>query len=218
MLALLGLIAGSSFCAAEQPNILFIMADDHTSQGFGIYGSRLAHLNPTPNIDALAKTGIVFDNTFCNNSICTPSRASILTGQYSQTNGVLDLHGSLPPSKQFLPTEMKALGYQMAVIGKWHLKEEPANFDYYEVLPLQGSYHNPDLICREGGTRKEIVFGKQGAREVNVIKYQGHSSDVITDRSIEWLQNKRDKSKPFVLLHHFKAPHDLFEYAARYES
>jgi len=201
----------------KQPNILFIMADDHTTQGFGIYGSRLAPLNPTPNIDALAKEGIIFDNVFCNNAICTPSRASILTGQYSQTNGALDLHSHLPADKQYLPLELKKLGYQTAIIGKWHLKEEPAAFDYYEVLPLQGKYFNPELISRDGKEKKKINFGNKNVREVAVTTYQGHSSDVVTDRSLEWLDKKRDKSKPFALFHHFKAPHDMFEFAERYK-
>lgn len=212
------LVAVLSSCKEEsqQPNILYIMSDDHTSQAFGIYGSRLAQLNPTPNIDALANKGVIFDNAFCNNAICTPSRASILTGQYPQTNGVLDLHGHLPSAKQYLPKELKALGYETAVIGKWHLKEEPAAFDHYEVLPLQGKYHNPVLISKEGKTKQKITFGKHGMRQVMVDSYEGHSSDVITDRSIEWLSNKRDQSKPFVLFHQFKAPHDMFEFAERY--
>jgi arylsulfatase A-like enzyme len=109
---------------AELPNILYIMADDHTTQAIGAYGSRLAELNPTPRIDALANNGVRFDRVFCNNSICTPSRASIITGQYSQTNGVLDLTGRLPPQRQYLPMEMSRAGYQTAMIGKWHLKEE----------------------------------------------------------------------------------------------
>ncbi|MDX1283718.1 MAG: sulfatase-like hydrolase/transferase, partial [Draconibacterium sp.] len=133
-------LAGLNSCSEKienkaKPNILFIMSDDHTSQAFGIYGSRLAHLNPTPTLDKIAREGMIFDNAFCNNSICTPSRASIITGQYPQTNGVLDLDGNIPPEKQFLPQEMKKLGYETAMVGKWHLKKEPAAFDFYTVLP-----------------------------------------------------------------------------------
>jgi len=105
----------------QKPNIIFIMADDHTTQAFGIYGSRLAKLNPTPTLDKIAKEGIIFDNCFVNNSICVPSRAAILTGQRAQTNGVIDLEGVLPPEKQYLPKEIRKLGYQTAIIGKWHL-------------------------------------------------------------------------------------------------
>jgi len=189
-----------------KPNILFIMADDHTTQAFGIYGSRLTSLNPTPNLDKIANEGMIFDSVFCNNSICTPSRASIITGQYPQTNGVLDLEGKISPERQFLPREMKKAGYLTAMIGKWHLKEEPAAFDYYNVLPGQGRYHNP--VTRDY---------HNGAWPRNTIKHIGHSSDVITGLSIDWLKN-RDKTKPFFLMHHFKAPHDLFSNAKRYDS
>ena len=107
---LAGIALSANANCAEQPNILFIMSDDHTTQAIGAYSSRLAELNPTPNSDALAKEGIRFDRVFCNNSICTPSRASIITGQYPQTNGVLNLTGNIPPERQYLPIEMgKAL-------------------------------------------------------------------------------------------------------------
>ena len=151
------------------------MSDDHTTQAIGAYGGRLAKLNPTPTIDSLAKNGMRFDRVFCNNSICTPSRASIITGQYPQTNGVLDLDGNIPPQRQFLPIEIKKAGYQTAMIGKWHLKQEPASFDYYCVLPGQGNYHNP-------------VFRTQGELDwpKNVITKKGmHSSDAITDITLE---------------------------------
>ncbi|MCP4782613.1 MAG: sulfatase [Fuerstiella sp.] len=191
---------------AERPNILFIMSDDHTTQAIGAYGSRLASLNPTPNIDALATRGMRFDRVFCNNSICTPSRASILTGQYSQSNGVLDLTGNLPVDKQYLPVAMGDAGYETAMIGKWHLKQEPAAFDYYCVLPNQGAYFDP--VFR---VRGELPWTR------NKITTKGHSSDVITDVSLEWLRNGRDKSRPFFLMHHFKAPHDMFHNAKRYD-
>ncbi|WP_299555202.1 sulfatase [Seonamhaeicola sp.] len=189
----------------KKPNILFIMSDDHTTQAIGAYGSRLAGLNPTPTLDELANNGMLFTNTFCTNSICTPSRATIMTGQYSQTNKVLDLDGALPGPLQFLPKEVKKLGYETAIIGKWHLKEEPTAFDYYKVLPGQGDYFDP--VFRVDGEK---------AWPNSTIKYNGHSSDVITDQSIEWLSS-RDSEKPFFLMHHFKAPHDMFEYAPRYE-
>jgi len=191
----------------KKPNILFIMADDHTTQAIGVYGSRLAKLDPTPNLDSLAKNGMRFDRVFCNNSICTPSRASIITGQYSQTNGVLDLNGNIPAERQFLPKEMKKAGYQTAMVGKWHLKQEPAAFDYYCVLPGQGKYFDPDFRVRGDGNWPRNVIRKKGQ----------HCSDAVTDISLEWLKNGRDKSKPFFLMHHFKAPHDLFQNAKRYD-
>ena len=189
------------------PNILFIMSDDHTTQAIGDYGSRLAELNPTPTIDALARNGMRFDRVFCSNAICTPSRATILTGQYSRRNGVLDLRGQLPSQKQYLPMEMKRAGYQTAMIGKWHLKKEPAAFDYYCVLPDQGKYHSPEFRVRGDKPWPKSMIRKKGM----------HSSDAITDISLDWLKNRRDKSKPFFLMHHFKAPHDMFENAKRYD-
>lgn len=203
---------------SAQPNIIFIMSDDHTTQGIGAYGSRLVGLNPTPNIDRIAKEGVLLLNTFCTNAICTPSRASILTGQYGQVNGVVDLSGRLGKDKQYLALEMNSLGYTTAMIGKWHLKLAPEAFDYYNVLPGQGDYFNPTLYARDEGVKKEIRFEEDLVREVNATTYEGHSSDVITNLSLDWLQNKRDKNKPFFLMHHFKAPHDFFEYAPRYEN
>lgn len=194
-------------CAGQttRPNIIFIMSDDHTSQAIGAYGGRLSGLNLTPNIDKLAAEGIRFENAFCNNSICTPSRASIISGQYPQTNGVLDLDIALPEEKQYLPKELKKLGYSTAIIGKWHLHIEPTAFDYYKVLPGQGKYFNPTF--HEKG---------QGEYPNNKVKSEGHSTDVITDLAIDYIKNL-DKSKPFFLMQHYKAPHDFFEYAPRYE-
>lgn len=189
-----------------QPNIIFIMSDDHTTQGFGIYGSRLAQLNPTPNLDKIAKEGIIFDNCFVNNAICTPSRAAIISGQNSQANGVLDLEGAIGLEKQYLPKEMKKLGYQTAIVGKWHLHDEPAAFDYYKVFPGQGNYFDPEFLVR----------GEKSWPQ-NVVQTKGHSSDNIMDITLDYLKNERDPNKPFFLMHHFKAPHDDFEYAPRYE-
>ena len=190
----------------QRPNIIYIMADDHTTQGFGVYGSRLASLNPTPTLDKLANEGMLFQNCFVNNSICVPSRAAILTGQRAQTNGVIDLEGSLAPENQYLPIEMKKLGYQTAIVGKGHLHDEPAAFDYYKVLPVQGKYFDPEFRVRGDKPWTE-----------NVVMTEGHSSDIITDITLDYLKNKRDPNKPFFLMHHFKAPHDDFEYAPRYE-
>ncbi|MDA7681858.1 sulfatase [Verrucomicrobiales bacterium] len=191
---------------AKRPNVLFIMSDDHTAQAIGAYGSRLAKLNPTPTIDRLAKEGMLFENAFCSNSICAPSRATILTGQYAHTCGVHDLRGSIESGRQYLAIEMKKAGYQTAMIGKWHLKKEPADFDYYCVLPGQGKYHDPEFRIR--GEKK---WPK------NLIKFEGsHSSDAVTDQTLRWLKEGRDDSRPFFLMHHYKAPHDYFEHAHRY--
>ena len=208
-------------CAAkkDQPNILFIMSDDHTCQGIGAYSDpRFRDLDITPTIDRLAEEGMLFYNVFCTNSICTPSRATILTGQYNHTNGVRDLYDPLPPEKQYLPIEMKKAGYQTAVVGKWHLRASPESFDYYNVFPGQGKYHDPHLYSRDSGELKEIRFDSRLTRQVNIREYKGHSSDVVTGITLDWLKNKRNKNKPFFLMHHFKAPHDLFENAERYDT
>jgi arylsulfatase A-like enzyme len=201
----------------SRPNILFIMADDHCARAIGVYGSRLAKLNPTPNLDRFARKGMLFENVFCTNSICTPSRASILTGQYSHRNGVYDLYDSLSGEKHYLPKEMQKAGYTTAVIGKWHLKESPGYFDYYSVIAGQGRYMNPTMHVSEGGKKRRVRFDSTLTREIDVKDYKGHSSDVLTDITLEWLDT-RDKTKPFFLMHHFKAPHDMFVYAKRYEN
>lgn len=208
LMVALATLASVPCASAEenQPNILFIMSDDHTSTGIGAYGSRLAKLNPTPNIDRLAKQGVRLANCFCTNSICTPSRATIMTGQYSHKNGVYTLLGQIGAEKQTLSKLIKQAGYETAMVGKWHLKAEPSTFDYYCVLPGQGWYHNPEFRVR----------GKQPWPK-NTIRVNKHSSDAITDKSLQWLKNRKNKNKPFFLMHHFKAPHDDFENAERYD-
>ena len=192
-----------------QPNILFMMADDHAAHALGAYGGRLAVVNPTPQLDAIAAEGIRMDQVFVTNSICTPSRATLLTGQYSHTNGVTTLSGRIEPARQHLARLIGEAGYETAMIGKWHLKEEPAAFDYYAVLPGQGSYFNPILRVQGNGSWPDNT--------VRYAKYDSeHSTDVITDLSLEWLK-QRDPSRPFFLMHHFKAPHDNFENAERYD-
>jgi len=202
--------AGSTVSETEElthprPNILFIMSDDHTSQAWGIYGGVLQEYVINKNIKRLANEGMILDNVFCTNSICVPSRGTILTGQYSHQNGIYTLSDALDPSAQNIAKSMKAAGYETAVIGKWHLKKEPAGFDHYMVLPGQGRYHNP-LLKTEDNWEDANRGGKM---------YQGFSADVIGDQTVEWLSN-RENDKPFFLKMHFKATHEPFDYPKRY--
>lgn len=191
-------------------NILYIMSDDHAAHSIGAYRGRFAKLNPTPTIDRLAKEGVLMENCFATNAICTPSRASILTSQYSHINGCKGFLEGLPSKQQVLPKLLKKHGYETAVIGKWHLINEPADFDYYAVLAGQGNYFNP-------------IFNIRGEKpwpenKINVYGYDSiHSSDAITNLSLQWLKERKDKNKPFFLFHQFKAPHDNFENAERYD-
>ena len=197
--------AWSQEAARKRPNILFIMSDDHASAAVGCYGPGfLGKYAKTPNIDRIAKGGVLFRNSLVTNSICTPSRAAILTGQYSHKNGVYTLADAINPQRAHLGHLLRTLGYQTALIGKWHLGTDPTGFDYWNILPGQGQYHDP--ILREMGTKPKEA--KQFAGQ--------YSEDVITDVSLDWLK-KRDKSKPFFLCCHFKAPHRPWDPAPRFK-
>jgi len=203
-LAALGLGSALATPRDKRPNILFIMSDDHTSQAIGCYGLRLSPYAPTKNIDRVAAEGARLKNCFCTNSICVPSRATIVTGQYSHLNGAKTLAGALDPEADNVAKRLQTCGYETAIIGKWHLKKPPAGFDYSNVLPGQGRYNNPILL--EGG-----ADGKQHRKE-----YKGHSTDVITDQALGWLDRRSDPDKPFYLMCHFKAVHEPFYSHDRY--
>jgi arylsulfatase A-like enzyme len=172
--------------STKRPNILYIMTDDHARHALSCYGSRV---NKTPNMDRIAHEGMRFDNSFVTNSICAPCRAVLLTGKFSHINGHPDNRATFDGSQMTFPKLLGKAGYQTAMIGKWHLKSDPTGFDYWDVLPGQGRYHNPVMI--EMGTRKKL---------------EGYVTDIITDKTIKYIE-ERDKSKPFCVLCHHKAPH-----------
>ncbi len=209
---MMALCSEAQAAETKRPNVIYIMSDDHTSQGIGAYGGRLAPLNPTPTIDRIGNEGIIMQNAFCTNSISTPSRACIISGQYSQTTGILDFEEPLDIEKQHLPIEMKKLGYQTGIVGKWHLTNQPEKFDYYNVFYGQGEYFDPVLCSKD---ERDSV--KLGWRKVRGKKYTGHSSDVVMDISLDWMKNVRKKDQPFFFCVQFKAPHDMFEFNPRYK-
>ncbi len=177
--------------AVQRPNILFVFADDHAAHAIGAYGSRLG---ATPNIDRLAREGMIFRSAFVTNSICAPSRAVILTGKHSHMNGVLTNREAFDSTQLTFPKLLQASGYQTAIIGKWHLKSTPSGFDHWEVLPGQGTYYNPDFVTAAGR-----------------VEHTGYVTDIITEKVLDWLANIRDPDRPFVLLYQHKAPHRRWE-------
>lgn len=181
--------AGNLQAADAKPaNIVFIFSDDHAYQAVSAYGHGL---NQTPNIDRLAKEGMRFDRCLVPNSICGPSRATVLTGKYSHMNGFYNNEGGnrFDGAQTTFPKLLKQSGYQTAIVGKWHLVSDPTGFDYWNILPGQGRYYNPPMI-------------RMGQRE----NHQGYTTDIITDLSLGWLK-QRDPQKPFLLMCQHKAPH-----------
>lgn len=207
----------------ERPNILFIYSDDHAVPAISAYKSFLSGIVETPNLDRLAKEGMRFENAFCTNSICTPARATVLTGKYSQNNGIKTLDRAFDGSQQTFPKLLQKAGYYTGIVGKWHLKSQPTGFDYYNVLPGQGNYFNPNMSESSGpwfvvpGGDPNVPFwlaeeGKPGGFNPDGIqKHEGYVTDVITDKTLDFLRN-RPKDKPFLLMYQHKAPHDMFQY------
>ena len=181
---------------AQHPNILFIFSDDHGPQAISSYGS---YRNRTPGIDRLAAEGMRFANAFCGNSICAPSRATVLTGVHTHVNGQTLNGPSFDNRQETLPEIFQRSGYQTALIGKWHLVAEPMGFDYWDIVIGQGTYYRPRMINN----------GKLVVRE-------GYTTDVITDLSLEWLSDRRDKRKPFLLMLQHKSPHRNWDPAIRH--
>ena len=176
--------------ADQKPNIVFIFSDDHAPHAIGAYNGWLKSVNPTPRIDQLANQGMLFEKSFCTNSICGPSRAVIMTGKHSHKNGFMNNGNSFNWNQQTFPKILRKAGYTTALYGKSHLKGNPKGFDDWKVLPGQGDYYNPDLITPKGR-----------------VRIDGHCTDVVTDLAVEWLKTGRDKNKPFMLMVQHKAPH-----------
>ena len=186
----------SAEAADERPNILFIMSDDHAYQAMSCYGSRV---NETPNLDRIAQEGMRFDRCFVTNSICGPARAVILTGKYSHLNGFVRNGNRFNGAQQNVAKLLQQAGYQTAVIGKWHLGSDPTGFDDWHILVGQGPYYNPPMKTPGG-----------------IVQHTGYTTDVITDETLGWLQEKRDESQPFFLVYQHKAPHRNWQPGPKY--
>ncbi|MFZ9235970.1 MAG: sulfatase [Algoriphagus sp.] len=172
----------------KRPNIVFIMSDDHAYQAISAYSNRLIE---TPNIDRIAKMGMLFTNATVTNSICAPSRATILTGKHSHLNGKIDNDFPFDTTNVTFPQLFQEAGYQTAMFGKLHFGNAPKGFDQYKILPGQGSYYNPDFITKNEGT----------------IRVEGYVTDIITDMTLDWLEEERNPNDPFLLFYLHKAPH-----------
>ena len=187
----------------KTPNIVFIFSDDHAVSCIGAYKSFLQEFvqknNVTPHIDSIAKRGMLFEKSYCTNSICGPSRAVIQTGLHSHRNGyIANAFGQRFNSKQWtFPKALQKAGYQTAIIGKWHLGSNPVGYDYWDVVPGQGSYYNPDFKSAD----------PEAKRGFKTRKVPGYNTNIVGDLSLDWLDKKRDKSKPFMLMMQPKAPH-----------
>ncbi len=177
----------SGWAIAKRPNVLFIFSDDHAYQAISAYGS---NRNKTPNLDRIASEGMRFDRAFVTNSICAPSRAVVLTGKHSHLNGQLTNGETFDGSQQTFPKLLRKAGYQTAIFGKWHLKSDPTGFGSWEVLRGQGPYYNPLFLTDKGNAQ-----------------ITGYTTDLITDRTLDWLKRRRDPDQPFFVCSWHKAPH-----------
>lgn len=187
----LSLIHGFSLAASTRPNIVFVFTDDHATQAITAYDDRFRGIADTPHLDKLAAQGILFQRCMVTNSICGPSRATILTGKHSHANGFkVNENTHFDGTQQTFPKLLQNAGYETALIGKWHLGSDPTGFNHWDILPGQGFYYNPDFRTTDGRYR------------VN-----GYVTDIITDKAIHWLEEQRDEKKPFMLMVQHKAPH-----------
>lgn len=188
--------AADPAATSGRPNILFIMSDDHAYHAIGAYGSKV---NKTPNLDRLAKEGMLFNRCLVTNSICGPCRAVILTGKYSHLNGFFQNGNRFDGSQQTVAKLLQKAGYKTAVVGKWHLETDPTGFDYWNVLLGQGPYYNPPMKTAAG-----------------VTKHEGYTTDIITDFALDFLQDQQGAEQPFFLMYHHKAPHRNWQPGPKY--
>ena len=178
-----------SAAAQEKYNVVYIMTDDHTAQMMSCYDNRYVE---TPNLDRIANDGVRFVNSFVANSLSGPSRACMLTGKHSHANGFTsNVYDVFDGSQQTMPKLFQAAGYQTAMIGKWHLISDPTGFDFWNIVPGQGDYYNPEFINMDGSR----------------TQHKGYMTNIVTDKAIDWMENKRDKNRPFLLFIHHKACH-----------
>ena len=189
----------------QKPNVIYIMADDLTIQAISAYGGIYKDIAPTPNIDRLAKEGMMFTDVLCTNAICGPSRACILTGKYAHVNGYYknEYGGVFNPNQWTFPQEFKNSGYQTSLFGKWHLGTDPVGFDtfkFHAASAQQGLYWDP-------------TYNVNGKQE----KFTGYATNISTDFAINWLENERDSTKPFMMILQYKAPHRPWEPDHKYE-
>jgi arylsulfatase A-like enzyme len=185
--------------AQERPNILFIFSDDHAIDSIGAYDGLMKPLNPTPEIDRLAADGMLFTHSYCTNSICGPSRAVIQTGKHSHKNGFMSNGNAFNWDQQTFPKLLRQAGYQTALFGKSHLEGTPQGYDDWKVLPGQGLYYNPDFETPDG-----------------LVRIDGHCTDIVTDLAVDYLKEKRNPQKPFLLMVQHKAPHRNWMPAGRH--
>ncbi|MCU0857829.1 MAG: sulfatase [Pontiellaceae bacterium] len=197
----LGFALSAKAAASSVPNIVWIFSDDHSYQAIGAYGGRLQPLNPTPNIDRLAREGMRFDHCYVGNSICAPSRATLLTGKHSHLHGKINNAVPFDHDQQQFQKILRKNGYQTAMIGKIHLDGKMQGFDHWEVLPGQGDYYQPCFLNEDG-----------------LYTEQGYVTDIITEKALKWLESGRDKDKPFMLMIHHKAAHRSWLPAPRHVS
>lgn len=181
----------------ERPNIIFIMSDDHAYQAISAYDNTLIE---TPNIDRIAKMGMLFTQASVTNSICAPSRATILTGKHSHINGKIDNHFPFDTTNVTFPQLLQQAGYQTAMFGKLHFGNNPKGFDQFKILPGQGSYYNPDFITKNEGN----------------IQVEGYVTDIVTDMTLDWLAKERKADQPFMLMYLHKSPHRPWLMAERH--